>query len=113
MEALANALDVSPDGSDAVRDRPCGREVDDDYATVAYDAATGSQLWVAWYEAPTNGQDGAAELVVSPDGSEVFVTGNSQQNDPASIRHHRLRRSHGDGALGGIGSRVPPAGATG
>jgi WD40 repeat protein len=72
------ALGVSPDGS-----RVFVTGASDDmtgfhgYATVAYDASTGAQQWVARYDGPGQGEDDASALGVSPDGSEVFVTGQS------------------------------------
>src|SRR5690606_4075525 len=75
----ANALAVSADGARVfVTGRSRGEGGVDDYATVAYDAATGDQLWVSRYDGPTGGHDAALAVAVAPDGSAVFVTGLSQ-----------------------------------
>jgi hypothetical protein len=75
----ASALGVSPDGSEVfVAGRaggPYGRDLD--FATVAYGAASGITDWVARYDGPAHGGDAADALAVSPDGSAVFVTGDS------------------------------------
>lgn len=47
-----------------------------DYATVAYNAATGAQMWVRRFNAKLT-YGGAAAMAVNPNGSTVYVTGNS------------------------------------
>ena len=48
-----------------------------DYAPLAYDATTGSRVWVKRYNDTYNADDGAGAnaVALSPDGSKVFVTG--------------------------------------
>src|SRR5206468_2584113 len=73
---FANSLGVSPDGATVFvtgYSQRLGTETE--YATIAYDAATGAQLWVALYNGPGDSNDSAVALGVSPDGATVFVTG--------------------------------------
>ena len=67
----ARSIAVSPDGSKVfVTGYSYGDG--DDYATLAYDASTGTKLWLSRYNGPGYG---ASSLAVSPDGARVFVTG--------------------------------------
>src|SRR5919109_1235486 len=70
-------LAVSPDGStvfvtgmSACYDADC-TDGFNGWSTVAYDASTGAELWLAQYGADV----GAYSIAVSPDGSKVFVNG--------------------------------------
>jgi hypothetical protein len=75
---VVRGLGVSPDGSmvfvTGSSSPPAGWS---DYATVAYDAGGGAQLWVGRYDGHEQTNDSANALGVSPDGSQVFVTGGS------------------------------------
>jgi DNA-binding beta-propeller fold protein YncE len=45
--------------------------------TEATDVLPGERLWIARYDGPSHRSDSPAEVAVSPDGSTVFVTGDS------------------------------------
>ncbi|MFN2544197.1 MAG: WD40 repeat domain-containing protein [Actinomycetota bacterium] len=73
---FANALVVSPDGArvyvgGAEDVSPGGG----DSALVAYDAATGGELWTATHDGPAGQQDAITALAVSPSGDRVYATG--------------------------------------
>ena len=76
--SVASSVAVSPDGSKVfVTGAASGTlgPLFSDYATLAYNPATGARIWLARYDGPSGG--GAAKIAVSPDGSRVFVTGSS------------------------------------
>jgi WD40 repeat protein len=75
---MAFSVAVSPDGTKVfVTGESYGDSTGNDYATIAYDAATGASIWTQRYNGPGNGTDDAFSLVMSPSGAMVFVTGTS------------------------------------
>ena len=73
------SIAVSPDGRTVfVTGASAGKRTGFEYATVAYRAATGAQLWVARYGAPGNTDSEAHSIAVSPNGRAVYVTGYSR-----------------------------------
>ena len=75
----ASSVRVSPGGTKVfVTGDSQGARSHQDYATVAYNASTGAQLWAQRYNGPANGDDHASSVRVSPGGTKVFVTGDSQ-----------------------------------
>jgi outer membrane protein assembly factor BamB len=75
----ANALIVTPDGTAMVATGSAFNDLannpSNDWATIAYDAATGSRLWSRRYAGLPGGNDEAYAVTAASDGSQVFVTG--------------------------------------
>ena len=124
---VAASVAVSPDGGTVfVTGQSAGRTSGTDYATVAYNAATGARRWVSRYSGPGNGKDAAVSVAISPDGRLVFVTGQSAGPpttgiDYATVAYRaatgaRLWASRYDGPVGGddsaVALAVSPSGAT-
>jgi DNA-binding beta-propeller fold protein YncE len=83
--AFVPDLALSPDGSKVfITSLRVRRGSPDEYATFAYDAATGATVWSARYHGPAKGDSDPASIAVSPDGSKVYVTGSSQTTTGAS-----------------------------
>ncbi len=75
---FVRAIGVSPDGFTVfVTGWSYTSQTNSDYATIAYDVSTGTKLWLRRYNAPGGAEDAPNALGLSPDGSEVFLTGSS------------------------------------
>jgi outer membrane protein assembly factor BamB len=75
--ALPEDLAVSPDGASVyITGSSMAAAGQDQFATIAYDAATGTGAWVARYGHPAN-NSAAYGVAVSPDSSKVYVTGDT------------------------------------
>src|SRR5258708_10712963 len=77
----ADALAVSPDGDTVyVTGTTCSGPNPQHYTTVAYNAATGAQIWARQLTAGPGSQILTASLAVGPHGSTVYVTGPTTVN---------------------------------
>jgi DNA-binding beta-propeller fold protein YncE len=126
----ASSVAVSPDGKTVfvTGSSYAGSATDYDYATVAYNAATGAQLWVKRYTGPGSGDDQAYSVAVSPDGTAVFVTGYRSGTTVGQVNYATVAYNTATGAQlwvkqyvgpasGGIGTQaysvaVSPSGST-
>ena len=82
-----NVIAVSPDGSTVfAATGGSGFSAAQAFSTVAYDAATGAEQWFLGYHALSGSWHSfASSIEVSPDGSEVFVTGDVNTPEPGTI----------------------------
>jgi DNA-binding beta-propeller fold protein YncE len=76
----ARSIAVSPGGRSVYVTGTAGnahRGTNHDYATIAYNATTGMQVWARRYNGPGNSNDQAHSVAVGPNGKTVYVTGAS------------------------------------
>src|SRR5215472_14629896 len=75
-EGLGQTIAVSPDSSAVFITGASALLSTSTLTTIGYSAATGQRLWTDQYQGPQGNNAGNA-VTVSPDGSQVFVTGHS------------------------------------
>jgi DNA-binding beta-propeller fold protein YncE len=90
LSARAASIAVSPLGTRVfVTGGSAGPTGQSSFATVSYDAATGTTQWVARYTAAPGHSASATAVAVSPDGSAVYVAGTARvrqgQTSPQNI----------------------------
>jgi len=84
----ATSVAASPGGGTVyVTGQSQGTTTNLDYATVAYNAATGARLWLMRYNGPANTYDAASSLAVSPTTGTVYVTG-TEGDAYATVAYH-------------------------
>jgi WD40 repeat protein len=123
---VAYDVAVSPDGALVFVTGESDNGGWGDYGTIAYDLATGTVVWQRTYDGPNHEFDSAGQVAVSPDGSAVFVTGQSDggasRADIATIAYWAdtgafqwLQRFNGPFGSGGVdvgyGLAVAPDGS--
>jgi hypothetical protein len=77
LTQLFNRVAVDPLGSRVYVASTGSGSAGADYRIQAMSADTGGPLWATSYDGPAHGQDFAEGIAVSPDGSRVYVTGDS------------------------------------
>jgi WD40 repeat protein len=82
---VATAVGVSPDGTRVFVTGYSQSATGTSYATAGYDAATGSQLWLARY---TSATASASSLAVTPDGTTVIIAGTSTAGSAATVGYN-------------------------
>ena len=95
----ANSVAVSPSGTMVfVTGSSLGSSGGYDYATVAYNAATGAQRWVKRYHGSASEDDEAYSVAVSPSGKAVFVTGSSEGTPAGTYEYATVAYNAATGA---------------
>jgi hypothetical protein len=77
MRRPIQRIAVSSDGTKVFITGSSASATGGDYETIAYDASTGAKRWAERYNGPSDSRDEATSVAVSPNGSQVFVTGSS------------------------------------
>jgi WD40 repeat protein len=78
-----SSMAVSPDGKTVfTTGTSTGVASHTDWATIAWNAATGARRWIKHHNGPANSEDGAVSVAVSPDGRTLYATGYSWLGPP-------------------------------
>ncbi len=115
------AISVDGSGDVYVTGESFGSGTDYDYATIKYNPADGSEVWVVRYNGPGNFYDGAAALAIDGSGN-VYVTGQSFASgttlDYATIKYNAsgteewVARYNGPGNSFDVGTAIAVDGSS-
>jgi hypothetical protein len=83
-----------------------------DYATIAYNAATGATQWAKRYNGPGNGGDAASSLALGPGGATVYVTGYSYAGAATGYDYATIAYNAATGAQAWVRRYNGPANST-
>src|SRR5262245_41965391 len=116
----ASVTAVSPDGATVfVTGTSFGSATQTDWATVAYDSATGAERWATRFTTQGYNFDAPAAMAVSTDGELLFVTGRATVESAAITATVAYDATTGvqrwtatDDGAGGTALQVSPDGAT-
>jgi sugar lactone lactonase YvrE len=86
----SNPVTVSPDGSRLFVTTLLLNTGDEGFGTVAYDAATGQQLWVARRQVGAEDFIKGPVIAVNPDGKEVYVSGSGDGYVSTTVAYDAL-----------------------
>jgi DNA-binding beta-propeller fold protein YncE len=89
-----------------------GPETSTDFATVAYDAVTGNELWVKRFDGLAHGTDAGSALSVSPDGQTLYVTGATTTSGDGLLHAQFLAYDTATGSRRWASTFTGPPGAT-
>jgi DNA-binding beta-propeller fold protein YncE len=72
---IATSVLVSPDGATVYVSGTADQQATSGFTTIAYDAISGTQVWIASYQAPNLVASYDCCTALTPDGSRLIVTG--------------------------------------
>jgi hypothetical protein len=102
---VAESVVASPDGSSVfVTGYSLGQSTSYDFATIAYDARTGTRIWLRRYDGPQHDADEALCMAITLDGRFLYVAGFAEETSEFSTDYTTIAYAPATGAI--VGKRV-------